>query len=271
MMHHEFMRRLKRRVGRRIRVYGVGPGKTGSHSLTNLFSEHYRAAHEPEPDLALDLLVKYRSGQATERQLVDYIRDKDRRLRLEVECAGYDAFLARILAEVFPDALFVVTVRDCFTWANSAINQLLNNPTPGVHWRNWRDSLLGPVADCSYTPEEAILARHGMWNLDRLLASWSLHYHSVLDHVPPERIMLLPTADIGRRIDDLAAFCRISPATLTTKDAHAYKAPLDHGLLAQLPTDFVDRRAADLCGDLMARFYPDDPCNVEHFCPTGDR
>jgi hypothetical protein len=243
----------------------VGPGKTGTHSLANVFRRDFRAAHEPDAPRVLDVLLRYRAAQIDEADVMTFVRERDRRLRLEMDSAGYNAFLARFFAAEFAAARFVLTVRDCFSWANSAMNQLLNNPEPGAHWRAWREANFGRLEDCRHEPEEAVLAEHGMWSLDRILSVWASHYRAVLDNVPAERVFVLPIEHIGRRHEDLAAFLGVDPDALTSHQAMAFRTPHDHGLLARLPEDFVDHRVRETCGDLMNRFYPDTECRRRAF------
>jgi len=260
-------RKLRVRFGRRrFRAYGVGPGKSGTHSLANMFQPHYRTAHEPEANRVLELLVKYKAGRATENELSEYILDKDRRLGLEMDCAGYNAFLAGHLADRFPDAKFLLTVRDCFSWANSAINQVLNNPNVADHWSAWRSAVFGPIDGCKYDVAESILHQHHMWNLESIYRAWADHYRAVLDNLPRDRMLILRTTDLYWRYGEIADFLGISPDTLTTAGSRDFLTPHDFGLLAKIDPAFVTGRAQEVCGDIMRLLYPEVGCDYRVFC-----
>jgi hypothetical protein len=250
---------------RRFRAYGVGPGKSGTHSISNLFKPYYRTAHEPEPERALNVLMRFRAGTATEGELLEYLEDKDRRLGLEMDCASYNTLVAGRLAELYPRARFILSVRDCFTWANSAINQMLNNPQVFAYWSAWRTALYGRLEDCAYDHAEAILKQHGMWNLDKFYQVWADHYRTVLGTVPSDRLLLLRIQDLGQRNDEIAAFIGIEPDTLSTYGAKDFQTRRDFGLLTAVDPGFVTGRAQAICGDLMRTFYPDVACDYRFF------
>jgi hypothetical protein len=258
--------KIRKRYGpRRFRAFGVGPGKTGTHSLANIFGNYYRSAHEADAKQAIDLLVRLRTGQANESDLVDFVRDRDRRLQLEMDSANFNPFFTRTLAKEFPESKFIVTVRDCFSWVNSAMNQLLNNPSTSPHWIMWRDTIFGQLEDCVYTEQESILRDNLIWNLDSLFSAWAEHYKIVLESVPGEKILLVKTSELQKSGDKIAEFVGVSPETLDLSDACAYRTPKNFDLLAKIDQDFVNSLAQQHCDSLMKRFYPKSTCELGAF------
>ena len=261
-------RRVRRRFGpRKFRAYGAGPGKTGTHSLANIFESHYRSAHEAQARQTIAMLLRYRSGRASESDLRAFIRRRDKELRLEMDSAGYNPLMAAVIADEYPDAKFIITVRDCFTWANSAINQFLNNPNAQQHWLEWRESIFGSLENCRYDEPEDVLRSHNVWNLDSIYNVWASHYSAVLDSVAEDRILIVRISEIRNRLDDIAEFLGVSGKTLDPSRSMAYKAPKDFGLLAKVDPDVVNHRAQEICGSLMQQFYPDRRCEVAEFLP----
>ena len=100
------------------------------------------------------------------------------------------------MAKEFPDAKFILTVRDCYSWVNSAINQLLNNPATRPHWVEWRNSIFGDLGACVYSEQESILRDNMIWNLDSLFSAWAEHYNVVLESVPENRILVVKTFEL---------------------------------------------------------------------------
>ena len=80
----QYYRRIRRKIGpRRVQLFTVGPGKSGSNSLANLFRVNYRSGHEAEARHALELLIRYRSSEASDEEVRDYLVARDRRQQLE--------------------------------------------------------------------------------------------------------------------------------------------------------------------------------------------
>ena len=89
------------------RAFCVGQAKAGTASLAGLLSANYRAAHEPERAETLDL---------------DY------------DVAWANQFIVDHLLAVFPEAAFIVLIRDCHTWLQSIAGHLVGRDVPGdVH------------------------------------------------------------------------------------------------------------------------------------------
>jgi len=102
--------------------YCVGTSKSGTHSIAGIFASHYRAAHEPEVQSSIELVLATQETAATRETLLD----RDRRLSLDLEASNLLAFIAADLVAAFPAARFVMTIRDCYAWLDSCLNHQMN-------------------------------------------------------------------------------------------------------------------------------------------------
>jgi hypothetical protein len=69
------------------RAFCVGQAKSGTASVCGLLATRYRAAHEPERQQLLDLILREGRGEL-DRDAVDaHLIDRDRRLNLEYDIA----------------------------------------------------------------------------------------------------------------------------------------------------------------------------------------
>ena len=84
---------------RRFQAYCVGTPKSGTHSIAALFSPHYRACHEPEFLELWNKLFTVQDGLISERELVRYVRARDKRLWLELDSSNLNFFLIDILVQ----------------------------------------------------------------------------------------------------------------------------------------------------------------------------
>ena len=58
-------------------------------------------------------------------EFVDYICHRDERLGLEFDSSWVNYFIIGHLVYAFPDAKFILLVRDCYTWVESIVNHML--------------------------------------------------------------------------------------------------------------------------------------------------
>jgi hypothetical protein len=114
---HQFAGKMPRT--RKIHCFCLGAAKTGTTSLASMFASHYRAAHEPECGLVTQAVAKILGEpiaapdsldkRAEHPDIAAWLRARDRRLNLEVEASHPLGYMAPWLAEVFPDAGFLIT------------------------------------------------------------------------------------------------------------------------------------------------------------------
>src|SRR3972149_3935030 len=82
-----------------VKAFCVGQAKSGTASLCGLLATHYRAAHEPEREQVLDLILRDARGELDEDAFNAYLTERDRRLNLEYDIAWANQFImSRLLA-----------------------------------------------------------------------------------------------------------------------------------------------------------------------------
>jgi hypothetical protein len=236
---------------RRIHAYCVGAMKTGTTSIAGLFAANYRTEHEPDKYRLIEAVLDADSGTMTRRELVRFVQRRDRRLWLEMESSGFVSFIVDILAAEFPDARFILTVRECSSWLDSAFNHLIaRSVTPAetafIRWA------LKPER-YAFGPHERPLEEKGLFPLDCLLDFWAAHNARALDAIPKERLLVLPTTGISEGTEMLAAFLGIPAKTLDFAQSHLYRAKASLKMLDQLDKQFVADRIAERCGKVMAQ------------------
>ena len=134
----------------RPRLYGIGMGKTGTNVLASMFAG-VPAAHEPEAGDVIETLLDYEAGRRDWRALRNFVVDRDRRLGLAVDVSNLNIFLVDLLLELDPQARFVLTIRDPWSWLDSIVNQYLRRE-PTAQWRAVADHRFGSDRD-AHPPE----------------------------------------------------------------------------------------------------------------------
>lgn len=245
---------IERLRPRRLRVFGIGSPKSGTHSLAGVFENHYRTAHEPEALVLVELICAVAEGRATGEDLARYLRGRERRLRLEVNCAGLNGLVVEHLVPLSSRTRFVLTLRDPWSWLASLIDHSLRgDPAPPyVRLRQLRYGGEG-----AHPPQEQALADAGLFTLDGYLHSWAERNQRALEVVPPERLLVVRTDELSERLEDLAAFVGCPPEHLDRSRSHEYAAPERSGLLDQLDPAYVRDRVEAHAADLLGRYFPE--------------
>ncbi len=236
---------------RRTHLIGVGMGKTGTHSVAAVFARDYRSAHEADAEELMTALFEVWDGTRPRSDLRALLVERDRRLDLEVDASLVNGEVVDELVDLFPDARFVLTVREPWPWLDSMANHSLAHDTP-AHWVQWRDRRYR-ADELTHPPEEAALAARGLYPLDGYLGSWARHNRMVLDAVPPERLLVIRTEDLADRLGDLAAFAGVPLATLATDQVHSFPAAGRYDALADLDPAYVQSRIDAHCAEVLAR------------------
>jgi hypothetical protein len=240
---------------RRARLYCVGAAKTGTKSIADCFRGHLRSAHEAETDQTIDTILAVAAGQMSRANLRDYVHDRDQRLALDVDSSQLNYFILDELLELFPDARFVLTIRDPYSWLDSFVNHQLNRPTT-PRWTRLRE-LRFRARELTHPPEEAALKTRGLYTLDGYLSYWMRHNQKVLSSTSAGRLLIVRTDQISQRIDEIAKFAGVSGETADITSSHSNKADRRHGVMAQLDAEYLAAKVHEHCQPLMQEYFPD--------------
>ena len=240
---------------RRVHAYGVGAAKTGTTSLARIFSTNFRAAHEPARVELVDMFERDEAGEVTRDDIVNFLRKRDRKLQLEMDSSAMNCRYAALTAELFPDAKFVLTVRDPYTRTDSLINHLLNNPPTG-RVRERADRIFR-TDQYSHAPEEQLLKEKGLDTLDGILADYAQAIYSVLDAVPADRLLVVRTDRLRDSLPAISEFLGVPESMLDSGRSHSYKAKRKYGVLWSLDHEFVDRKVHEHCARMLSTYFPE--------------
>lgn len=226
---------------RRFHAYCVGIAKSGTHSLAEVFNGNYRAEHEPGAEELIWL--KHESDRNTigAEKIEEFLRKRDLRFYLEIESSGFVGYFLEQLCHLYPNAKFILTIRDCYSFLSSIINHQVNKPvTVGSIWGLGRD--IDYQCDLKPLPEEEIITSQypELYSVRGYLTYWATRNAEVLNVVPSSRLMVVKTEQIGEKLTEIARFLGIPADTLTADRSHSFKGDYNIDVLACLDREWLD-------------------------------
>lgn len=240
---------------RKCRLYCVGAAKTGTHSIDSMFDDTVKSKHEADSEEVISKILEISEGRISDADLLSYIRQRDKRLCLDVDSSQLNFFLLDYLLEEFPDALFLLTIRDCYSWLNSFIDDSLRR-NPSGNWIKLREYRFRS-STFSHPLEEKVLKERGLYTLDGYLSYWANHNNKVLSSVPEDRLMIIKTNEITRRAHDIADFAGLPRETVQIQHSHAFKNPEKFHILREIDEAYLEAKVREHCGPLMRKFFPE--------------
>lgn len=239
---------------RRTHLYSVGTAKSGTNSIGTVFADRLRSDHEPENERMIDVILRAAAGDLSTAEVRRYLKRRDRRLNLEIDSSQLNYFVLADLVDLFPESIFVLTIRNPYAWLDSFINHQLGRGTP-PHWQRLRDFRFRPER-FSHPPEESALRDRGLYTLNGYLSYWATHNETVLNTVPRNRLLVVRTNEISQHADKIAAFAGVNASAVSPDRSHANKAKKRFYVLRELDVTYVARRVDEHCRSLMHTYFP---------------
>ena len=238
---------------RKIHVFFFFFLKTGTHSLANIFKPYYRSEHEAEMKMLIENIDNYTNGLVDKEGFKKKIMKRDKKLRLEVDVSHALGYAIDSLIECFPEAKYILTVREPYSWLDSIINQHLNYNNPKYDEFRLLRNIYHAKYSTSFSREEKILLSKGLFSLDGYLKYWRFHNLQVLEKIPSENLMVVDISSLSsdKSMNKIAEFIEIPSQSLSKKRRHSYKAIKKHEILSHIPKKYLDYKVLSNCGDLM--------------------
>lgn len=237
------------------RAFCVGQAKSGTASLCGLLATRYRAAHEPERAQLLDMILRESRGEVDEEAFRTFLLERDQRLNLEYDIAWANQFIMRHLLTAFPDAKFVVLVRNPSTWLRSIVGHLISRQIP-PEVRSFLDWWFQPER-YPHTRQDRALQARGIYSIAAYLNAWNRHVDSCTQMLPPQRRLVLRTHELNRSYSRLADFLEVPLESLDSERGHLNRSTWSGRLDSLLDAAYVNDSIGRICGENMARLFPD--------------
>ncbi len=247
---------LGRHKTRRTRLYCVGTAKSGTHSICSMFSRNVAARHEPQAQQLIEKYFDWREQRLSEGEFREWVLARDWEMAAEVDSSWLNFLILDFLAGEFPDARFVLTIRDCYSWLNSEFKRVLHNPSQVPQRVKLRKFLYGREG-AVHAPEEQILKDTGLYTLDGYLSRWTTHNEKVVATIPKERLLIVRTDQIRQRANEIADFAGLPRYSVQLHRTHECQNPLPAEIIRKLDRSFLEKKVSQHCRPLMDRFFPE--------------
>jgi hypothetical protein len=224
---------------RKVHLYCTGLFKSGTHSIHNIFKKYCRSEHEPDNIELMNLYFKIERGEVSTKRLQKIVAKREKRLYLEMNSCGFNYLILEQLLKLYPEAKYIHTIRDPYSWLDSWINHDLNHDFMKITQRYFDENFKRDKIP--YAKEEEILKDLNLPTIDGMLSYWQNHNLSVLRKVPPNKLLVVKTKDISDEIDVIIKFAGLSKLR-DNVDSHAYKAKKKHHILDKMDEKFVKQK-----------------------------
>jgi len=254
--HHLLSSTERWRPPRELQAFGVGLPKTGTVSLANLLSANYRASHEPETWILTHVLksaMLSSDRKMTLHERIAVLKARDQVLNLMFESNFVLGLLIDTLYAAFPTARYILTVRNCYTWIDSEINQqyVTGHRQP---WSFLADYRYG--AQRNYQKEDICLEQYNLYPVSEYFSYWAGHIKKVIATIPATQLLVVRTEDLSRRTGEIADFLGVSHYSMSVEQAHSHERrhkPLN--IFDLVGEGYLESQASFYCKDIMNEFY----------------
>jgi hypothetical protein len=235
-----------------VRIFGVGAAKTGTHTIGEMFKGIVPAAHERDAEELINLMLESKATGSNVR-LVERLLARDCQHGLKIDSSHVNVYLIEELEGLFPDSRYILTLRQPLHWLRSFVDHSLGQGASDA-WMRFRDFRFG--ATINHPPQEAPLSERDLYTLVGYLHYWRDAIERIITLIPPERLLIVQTEDIGKRIDEIAAFCGVPLRGRAPKTTHAFPARHRFGVLDEVDRDYLIATCEANVGETARRVLP---------------
>ena len=240
---------------RATKAFCVGQAKAGTASLVGLLKPYHRAAHEPEREEILEMILLESSGDVDEEKFRAYLIERDQRLSLDYDVAWANQFIISHLLAVFPDAKFVVLLRDPFTWLQSIIGHLLSRDVPAdvISFLDW---WFKPDR-YPHSSQDSKLKNQKVYSIAAFLNAWNQHINICTEVIPSEKRLVLRTHELNKSHWKLGRFLQIPTESINVENGHLNRSIWSGQIDSLVGRDFLNEMVDTICGENMSRYFPE--------------
>ncbi len=223
-----------------FRVFCIGLPKTGTTSIARIF-RHYRSGHEVRFAETVSRLDDLQQGRVTRGEFRRLIVKGVTEGGYEMDSSSFNHYYLDILIREFPEARFILTLRDFESWVNSYLEMLLRwrRTFPSSHQVPKWQMAYGRCQFGTFDPDDFLSMERLKAKLPeivgRFFACWSESYARIARLMDRARTLVLETHRISSALDAMGRFMGIPETSLDVNGSHS-----NRGTGEVAVTDFLE-------------------------------
>ena len=232
--------------------------------MSRIFGQYtsYHDFKRSDPEFMMAL---YRQGQINRGEFGKFLLRRDHKMWAEMESSGGIHRYIDFLVHIFPQAKFIFTLRDCYSWCDSYIDASINHPYKGP----------SPSLDPLFFKTKESAIQNIIPILSHALSLWHETNESIMKTCPPERLFVVRTDRIVKDIEGIADFLNVSVDSLCLEMVHSNQSCHKYHVLGMAPYSLVkgifEERQLPLMEKYFPRFSLDDFLRVDGMLPPINR
>jgi len=235
-----------------MKVFCTGLFRTGTTTMQEMFARSFSSDHEFQLQDQLGVFERRLLGTISDAEIRKFIHTRSAAKPLDMDSCGAHFSIVDFLVEEFPDAKFLLTLRDIYSWMNSCVGKLLGDFTGG--WGSRAGALMNcldvlPDGRFLLTDQQNMKVR-----LEQMAKIWTGVNQRVIAAVPKERLLIVYTEELVERSGEIAAFCGIDSDLLDP--IHANAGP-NANFLQCFDSEQIEEVVQMHCRRLMEEHYPE--------------
>lgn len=229
----------------------IGMPKSGTTSIANLFSNGYRYEHEGERFKHVHKISSHHLKTISDSQYQKYLLGRAHRLWLDIESNCFLGYRPDIVYRAFPDAKYILTIREPYSWLNSIFDNNINFPvTKGYTEKLWHEFFFKPT-HYKFPDEELILKESNLYPIDAYLNYWVNANKSAIDSIPSSQLLILNTNQISNKLTSIANFVGIKKDSLNKNRTRMNITEKKHNIIDLLDQRYVKNKIEKICGQFI--------------------
>ena len=188
-------------------AYCIGLPRSGTHTLAHILGNECRTIHEPLKKKTIHFIIN-RMPYASHKEINKWLLLRDKVLGIDIEATHFLHYFAGNLSEIFPEAKFILTIRNPIEWLESELN-VNYSASKSVYWRALEEyrynlpSLAYEAIDESWQPSTN--------RIESYLTYRKNHIEKTIESVPENRLLILNTKDLNTSHNSIYKFLGLSP------------------------------------------------------------
>ena len=246
-------------ASRRFHLINVSLPKTGTKSVAGLFSR-FRAFHEFQHEASAQAIVAYHTGRCSREDMRQFVLARDAAGLLEVDSASFNNWYADLCVDLFPRAIFLLSVRHPHSWLESVLSHMRRDAeaaqSQSVAYPE-RFRRLGELVVGDFDPDVLLSQKALVEALPHLttnlLAFWTERQLALLACLPEDRRIVIETDRLTESSDKLARFVGVNPQLLDLTASHLHRRPTGDRTLDLIDAAQLQAATSDACMALWQR------------------